>query len=182
MVACAADEIICDDSSIVGSIGVVGGSFGFAKLHGQARHRAAALCVGRAQGDARSVPAGETRGRGAPQGGAARDSRGLHRSGQASRRRAAQGSRENLVLRRILDRRQKRSSSGWPTVSATCARACASASARMWSRRWCSRRAAGSAACSRELAALDECCAAPDLAEDIVSALEARAMWARYGL
>src|SRR5258708_6688829 len=32
MVACAAQEIICDVSSIVGSIGVVGGSFGFPKL------------------------------------------------------------------------------------------------------------------------------------------------------
>jgi serine protease SohB len=32
MAACAADEIICDISSIVGSIGVVGGSFGFPKL------------------------------------------------------------------------------------------------------------------------------------------------------
>jgi signal peptide peptidase SppA len=32
MIACAADEIICDPSSIVGSIGVVGGSFGFAKM------------------------------------------------------------------------------------------------------------------------------------------------------
>jgi signal peptide peptidase SppA len=32
MIACAADEIICDPSSIVGSIGVVGGSFGFSKL------------------------------------------------------------------------------------------------------------------------------------------------------
>jgi serine protease SohB len=32
MVACAANEIICDNSSIVGSIGVVGGSFGFARL------------------------------------------------------------------------------------------------------------------------------------------------------
>jgi signal peptide peptidase SppA len=32
MIACAADEIICDLSSIVCSIGVVGGSFGFAKL------------------------------------------------------------------------------------------------------------------------------------------------------
>jgi signal peptide peptidase SppA len=32
MIACAADEIICDLSSIVGSIGVVGGSFGFARL------------------------------------------------------------------------------------------------------------------------------------------------------
>jgi signal peptide peptidase SppA len=32
MIACAADEIICDMSSILGSIGVVGGSFGFEKL------------------------------------------------------------------------------------------------------------------------------------------------------
>ncbi len=32
MIACAADEIVCDPSSIVGSIGVVGGSFGFHKL------------------------------------------------------------------------------------------------------------------------------------------------------
>jgi serine protease SohB len=32
MIACAAEEIICDPHSIVGSIGVVGGSFGFAKL------------------------------------------------------------------------------------------------------------------------------------------------------
>ena len=32
MVACAADEIICDPSSIVGSIGVVGGAFGFPRL------------------------------------------------------------------------------------------------------------------------------------------------------
>src|SRR5215475_5994975 len=32
MIACAADEIICDASSIVGSIGVVGGTFGFNRL------------------------------------------------------------------------------------------------------------------------------------------------------
>jgi signal peptide peptidase SppA len=32
MIACAADEIICDPSSILGSIGVVGRSFGFVKL------------------------------------------------------------------------------------------------------------------------------------------------------
>ena len=32
MLACAADEIICDTYSIVGSIGVVGGAFGFDKL------------------------------------------------------------------------------------------------------------------------------------------------------
>jgi len=35
MLACAADEIIADPSSIVGSIGVVGGSFGFNKLIGK---------------------------------------------------------------------------------------------------------------------------------------------------
>ena len=32
MLACAGDEIICDPSSVVGSIGVVGGSFGFSGL------------------------------------------------------------------------------------------------------------------------------------------------------
>src|ERR1043165_736468 len=32
MVACAGDEIFCDPSSILGSIGVIGGSFGFQEL------------------------------------------------------------------------------------------------------------------------------------------------------
>src|ERR1700732_2247105 len=32
MIACAGDEIFCDPSSIMGSIGVVGGSFGFPEL------------------------------------------------------------------------------------------------------------------------------------------------------
>lgn len=32
MIACAADEIICDPSSIAGSIGVIGGSFGFDRM------------------------------------------------------------------------------------------------------------------------------------------------------
>jgi signal peptide peptidase SppA len=32
MVACAADEIVCDPTSVVGSIGVVGGGFGFTGL------------------------------------------------------------------------------------------------------------------------------------------------------
>src|SRR3954470_18790377 len=32
MIACAGDEIICDASSILGSIGVVGATFGFTKL------------------------------------------------------------------------------------------------------------------------------------------------------
>src|SRR5713226_10378002 len=32
MIACAGDQIICDPSSILGSIGVVGATFGFTKL------------------------------------------------------------------------------------------------------------------------------------------------------
>jgi serine protease SohB len=32
MIACAGDEIFCDPSSIIGSIGVIGGSFGFTEL------------------------------------------------------------------------------------------------------------------------------------------------------
>lgn len=32
MIACAGDEILCDPSSIVGSIGVVGGTFGFVEM------------------------------------------------------------------------------------------------------------------------------------------------------
>src|SRR5260221_3673003 len=32
MIACAGDEIFCDPSSILGSIGVVGGSFGFQEM------------------------------------------------------------------------------------------------------------------------------------------------------
>src|SRR5262249_57817515 len=32
MIACAADEIVADNSSTIGSIGVVGGSFGFHRL------------------------------------------------------------------------------------------------------------------------------------------------------
>jgi signal peptide peptidase SppA len=32
MIACAADEVVCDDSTIIGSIGVIGGSFGFSRL------------------------------------------------------------------------------------------------------------------------------------------------------
>ena len=82
MIACAADEIVCDASSIVGSIGVVGGSFGFAQADREDRRRAPALHVGRAQGDARSVPAGEAGGRGAAQGDPARNPRELHRAGE----------------------------------------------------------------------------------------------------
>ena len=38
MLACAADEIVCNEFSIVGSIGVVGASFGFHRTHEQGRN------------------------------------------------------------------------------------------------------------------------------------------------
>ena len=102
---------------------------------GQARHRAAHLYLGRAQGDARSVPAGEAGGRQTPQGDPEGHPRALHRAGQGAARRAAQGRRQDAVLRRVLDRAERASSSALPTASATCARPCASASATRCARR-----------------------------------------------
>ena len=68
------------------------------------RRRAAALHLGREQGDARSVPAGEAGGRRTPQGDPARNSRKLHRAGEGAARRQARQPRNRLVLRGILDR------------------------------------------------------------------------------
>ncbi len=59
------------------------------RLAGEGRHRAAALYVWRAQGDARPVPAGEARGRGTPEIRAARNSRGFHRTGEGEPGRAS---------------------------------------------------------------------------------------------
>ena len=72
MIACAGDEIIADPHSIVGSIGVVGGSFGFDKLIAKVGDRTPPLYVGRAQGLARSVPAGRPQRRRTPEEVAAR--------------------------------------------------------------------------------------------------------------
>ncbi len=68
MLACAADEIICDQYSIVGSIGVVGGSFGFPKLMEKLGVERRLYTSGEQQGDARSVPSGKAGGREAHQG------------------------------------------------------------------------------------------------------------------
>ena len=102
MIACAGDEIFCDPSSILGSIGVVGGSFRISGTDQEDRRRAAALYGGRAQGDARSVPAGKPRRRRAAEGASARDPRHLHRAGQGKPRRAPEGRRRRAVHRRIL--------------------------------------------------------------------------------
>ena len=60
MIACAGDEIFCDPSSILGSIGVVGGVIRISGTDQEDRRRAAALYRRRAQGDARSVQAGKS--------------------------------------------------------------------------------------------------------------------------
>ena len=93
MIACAGDEIFCDPSSILGSIGVVGGSFGFQDLIKKDRRRAAAVYGGRAQGDARSVPAGKTRRCRTRQSASARDPRHLHCAGKAEPGQPAEGHR-----------------------------------------------------------------------------------------
>ena len=59
--ALAADEIYAEETSLVGSIGVVSAGFGFAAGAEPLRRRAPALYRGREQVAARSVPAGESR-------------------------------------------------------------------------------------------------------------------------
>ena len=106
MIACAADEIVCDGSSIVGSIGVVGGSFGLHKL------------IEKIGVERRLYTSGERK--------AMLDPfleenpedvkrlkkiqeeihRQLHRAGEEPPRRQAQRPRKGPVLRRILDRQQ----------------------------------------------------------------------------
>ena len=61
--ALAADEIFADASSIVGSIGVIHASFGFAERDRAARHRAPAAHRRQQEVDARSVPAAGPGGR-----------------------------------------------------------------------------------------------------------------------
>ena len=61
--ACAADEIIVDASSIVGSIGVMSAGFGFQDLIARQSVSSAAYILRVKQGDARPVPPRETRGR-----------------------------------------------------------------------------------------------------------------------
>ena len=112
MIACAADEIICDPSSIVGSIGVVGASFGFAKA------------IEKLGIERRVYTAGEHKAMldpflpenpddvGAPQGDPGRHPRRLHRAGEIAPRRRLDRPRKGPVLRRILDRRSRRSSFG----------------------------------------------------------------------
>ena len=105
MIACAGDEIFCDPSSILGSIGVVGGSFGFQelikkigverRLYTAGEHKAMLdpflpenpEDVARLKAIQREI----------------HDD--LHRAGEGKPRRAPEGRRRHVVHRRILGRR-----------------------------------------------------------------------------
>ncbi len=96
MLACAADEIVCDQFSIVGSIGVVGGRFRLSQADGEARRRAQGLHFGRSQGDARSVPAGKARGRETPESDPEGYPRAVYRAGQGTPRQRLSGADKTL--------------------------------------------------------------------------------------
>ncbi len=104
MIACAADEIIADPNSIVGSIGVVGGSFGFDKLIAKIGIERRLYTSGEHKAmldpflpeDPADVERLKTFAAGNP--------RRFHRAGEIAARRQTQRSRGQLVLRRILDR------------------------------------------------------------------------------
>ncbi len=131
MIACARDEIVVDPSSIVGSIGVISASFGFDKaikklgverrVHTAGDHK---MSLDPFQPE----KAEDVR---PPQGAAKGHPCDVHRpSVKKSRGQAAQRPRKNLVLRRILGRRKKRSNTASPTGSGKSKRCCASATAR----------------------------------------------------
>ncbi len=104
MIACAADEIVADPHSIVGSIGVVGGSFGFDKLiakigierrlYTSGEHKAMLdPFLPENPGDVERLKKLQRR-----------NPRRFHRAGEIAARRQAQRPGKRLVLRRILDR------------------------------------------------------------------------------
>ena len=136
MIACAADEIVADPSSIVGSIGVIGASFGFSKLIEKIGIERRIYTAGDQQGDARSVPAREPRARGAAQGDPGGHPRELHRPGQVAPRRQADRRRKPSCSPANTGRRGRASNTGWLTASAICALSCAIATARRSRRRW----------------------------------------------
>ncbi len=135
MLACAADEIVCDAFALVGSIGVVGGSFGFPKL------------MDRLGIERRIYTSGERKVMLDPfQPEKPEDVKRIkaiqkdihqHFIALVKERRGAQpqGRRQDAVLRRVLDRAER--DRAWPCrpASATCARLCANATARRCARR-----------------------------------------------
>src|SRR5262249_24012128 len=73
MIACAADEIVADNSSTIGSIGVVGGAFGFHRLLDKIGVGGGLFSAGGEQGPSGSLLPREGRGRGKRGGACRRD-------------------------------------------------------------------------------------------------------------
>ena len=135
MIACAADEIVADASSIVGSIGVVGGSFGFDKLIEKIGIERRLYTSGENKAMLDPFLPEKPEDVETPQGAAARNSRKLHRAGEGAARRQARQPRNRLVLRSILDRSAGPRTRPGRRASAICARSCASAMATRCERR-----------------------------------------------
>jgi serine protease SohB len=182
MVACAADEIVTDVSSIVGSIGVVGGSFGFhrlldkvgveRRLHTSGEHKAMLdpflpekpEDVERLKGIQKEIHEMFIA--------LVKSRRGAKLVGPESALFSGefwtgQKARELGLVDRIGDlrsvlRERFGDKVATPLVSAE--------------RGWLRRRVGGIAA------NLDDAWDRPGLAENVVSAIEARALWARFGL
>ena len=182
MIACAADEIVCDASSIVGSIGVVGGSFGFDKL------------IEKIGIERRLYTSGENK--------AMLDPFLPEKPEDVERLKAIQREIHESFIALVkarrgdkLDSRETALFSGeyWTgqrgrelglvdavgDLRSMLARALRRQGAHAADRGARPVRPAGA---GREPRASSSCGAAPSLAEDVVAALEARALWARYGL
>ena len=137
MIACAADEIVADPSSIVGSIGVIGATFGFSKLIDKigVERRIYTSGINKAMLDPFLPENPEHVAR------LKAIQEDIHASfiDLVKSRRGAKltGARSRAVLRRILGGAARASNTAWSTASAICARPCASASATRSRRRWC---------------------------------------------
>ncbi len=183
MIACAADEIICDASSIVGSIGVIGGSFGFTRLmeklgierrlYTSGEHKAMLdpflpeepEDVERLKSVQREIHDGFIdAGEAAPRRARSRPEKTLFSGEYWTGTKAIElGIADDIGDLRSVLRERFGDNVVTPLVSAA--------------RGWFGRAQPGVGAVG-----LDGFLRRPDLAEEVISALEARALWARYGL
>ena len=176
MIACAADEIICDVSSIVGSIGVVGGSFGFDKLIDKLGIERRLYTSGERK--AMLDPFLPEKPEDVERLKAIQKDIHEHFIALVKERRgdAPQRPRKGVVLRRILDRRRSgraRPADGIGDLRTILARALRREGAHAADRRRPQFRSGAQARARHR--------ALPG-ADDLISALEERAYWSRYGL
>jgi len=181
MIACAADEIVCDPSSILGSIGVVGGTFGFPKLmekigverrlYTAGEHKAMLdpflpenpEDVERLQALQRDIHADFINLVKASRGGRLKGPEKTVFSGEywTGNKAVEYGLADGIGDLRSTLRARFGENVATPLISAP--------------RSWFGRSPSG-------VGGLDGLLQPPDFAEQIISALEARAIWARYGL